>query len=130
MNVLWQDKKRTLFGMPLSFTRYSLDEERLCIRTGTFTIVEDEVRLYRILDVTLRQTLRQRILGIGTIHCCSSDSSKKEFSIVNIKKPREVKEMLSDMIEVQREKKHVYFHESLNTDPLNSDDISDTIHKP
>ena len=81
---LWTDKKRTIFGLPLSFTRYILDEERLYIRSGVFTIVEDEVRVYRILDVTLRQTLGQRIFGVGTLHCCSSDSSKKDFDIQSI----------------------------------------------
>ena len=45
MELLWKDKKRTLFGLPLSVTHYELDAERLIIRTGLFTQVEDEVRL-------------------------------------------------------------------------------------
>ena len=57
MNILWTDKKRTLFGLPLSFTTYELEEERLFIRTGFFTRKEDEVRLYRIMDISWQQTL-------------------------------------------------------------------------
>lgn len=121
MKEIWTDKKRGLFGLPLSFTRYALSEDRLYIRSGVLTKVEDEVWLYRILDVTLRQTLRQRIDGVGTIHCCSSDASKKEFSLENIRNPREVKELLSNMIETQRQRKRVYFHESLATDPDDGD---------
>ena len=119
---LWTDKKRTIFGLPLSFTRYTLDEERLYIRSGVFTIVEDEVRVYRILDVTLRQTLGQRIFGVGTLHCCSSDSSRKDFDIQSIKNPREVKNLLSELIEAQRMKKRVYYQEGLS---MGSDDIED-----
>lgn len=114
MNILWTDKKRTLFGLPLSFTTYELEEERLFIRTGFFTRKEDEVRLYRIMDISWQQTLGQRIFGVGTIHCCSSDATMKEFDIINIKKPREVKEMLSQKIEEQRDTKRVYHREALN----------------
>ena len=125
MNIIWTDKKRTLFGLPLSFTTYELEEERLFIRTGFLTRTEDEVRLYRIIDMTLKQTLWQRIFGVGTIHCCSSDSSQKEFDIINIKKPREVREQLSQLVESQREKKRVYSREFVNVD--NDDDMDDCI---
>lgn len=129
MKEVWHDKKRTLFGMPLSFTHYSLSEDRLFIRNGVFTKVEDEIWLYRILDVTLRQTVTQRINGVGTIHCCSSDASLKEFSLVNIKNPREVRELLSNMIEAQREKKRVYFHETLAAEPDDANPVEQELHQ-
>ena len=33
-NIVWKDRKRTLFGLPLSFTRYILLEDKFIIRTG------------------------------------------------------------------------------------------------
>lgn len=125
MSIIWTDKKRTLFGLPLSFTTYTLEEERLFIRAGFLTIVEDEVRLYRIIDMTLKQTLWQRIFGVGTIHCCSSDSSQKEFDILSVKNPREVREQLSQLVEEQREKKRVYSREFMNVD--SDEDTEDCI---
>ena len=116
MNIIWTDKKRTFLGLPLSFTTYELDEERLFIRSGILTRIEDEIRLYRIIDITLKQTLWQRIFRVGTIHCCSSDSSKKEFDIISVKKPREVREQLSHLIEEQREKKRVYSREFMSVE--------------
>lgn len=129
MKEVWSDKKRTLFGLPLSFTRYILDEERLFIRSGVFTKVEDEIWLHRIMDITLRQTFRQRIDRVGTIHCCSSDASQREFSIVNIKNPREVRELLSSMVEEQREKKRVIFHETLTTSQEDDDTLAPKVHR-
>ena len=126
---LWTDKKRTIFGLPLSFTRYILDEERLYIRSGVFTVVEDEVRVYRILDVTLRQTLWQRIFKVGTLHCCSSDSSQKDFDIQSIKNPREVKNLLSELIEAQRMKKRVYYQEGLSMSDDDVDDMMGDLHR-
>ena len=50
LEYLWTDKKRTLFGLPLSFTRYYLTESRLITRIGLLTVVEDELDIYRITD--------------------------------------------------------------------------------
>lgn len=114
MNFLWRDRKRPIFGLPLSFTVYELTEERLFIKTGLLNLNEDEVRLYRILDVSLKQSLGQRIFGVGTIRCCSSDASMKDFDIISVKNPREVKEILSQKIEEQRMAKRVYNREDLD----------------
>lgn len=106
-NILWKDRKRTLFGLPWSFTKYKLTEEKLIIQTGFFNIKQEEVRLYRIMDVTLSRKIGQRIWGLGTIHCCSADKSTPEFDIKNIKKSEKIKDILSDQIENQRNKKRV-----------------------
>ena len=58
---LWKDRKRFL-GMPLSFTRYAMSEDRLFLSVGFFSIRDDEILLYRIRDITLTRTLWQRIL--------------------------------------------------------------------
>lgn len=106
-NILWKDRKRTLFGLPWSFTKYKLTEEKLIIQTGFFNIKQEEVRLYRIMDVTLNRKIGQRIWRLGTIHCCSADKSTPEFDIKNIKKSEKIKDILSDQIDDQRNKKRV-----------------------
>lgn len=107
MDYLWSDRKRTLFGLPLSFTKYSMTDERLFIEQGFLNKKEDEVRLYRIMDVSLSRSFGQRMFGVGTIHCCSADKSMKDFDIVSIKHPKEVKEQLSELVEKQRDAKRV-----------------------
>jgi uncharacterized membrane protein YdbT with pleckstrin-like domain len=107
MDYLWSDRKRTLFGLPLSFTKYSMTDERLFIEQGFLNKKEDEVRLYRIMDVSLSRSFGQRMFGVGTIHCCSADKSMKDFEIVSIKHPKEVKEQLSELVEKQRDAKRV-----------------------
>ena len=105
--IIWKDRKRIFFGLPWTFTKYSLSEDRLFISTGFFSVKEDEVRLYRIMDVSLERKLWQRMCGLGTIKCCSADKTMGDFEIKNIKKSREVKEMLSNMVEDERTKKKV-----------------------
>ena len=59
-DVVWKDRKRIIFGLPWTFTRYSLTQEKLTIDTGFISRKEDEIRLYRILDITLQRPLHQR----------------------------------------------------------------------
>ncbi len=120
--IIWKDRKRTLFGLPWSFTRYSYSQEKLYIKTGFFTIREEEVRLYRILDVTLNRKLGERIFGLGTIHCCSADKSTPEFDIKRIKNSEAVKEQLSDLIEKQRVDKRITGREFMADDDHDVDD--------
>lgn len=114
-NEKWRDRKRTLFGLPWSFTIYQLTEEKLIIRTGFLNRHEEEIRLYRIMDLSYEQSLGERIFGVGTIHCWAADRSTPEFRIQHIKDSERVKNMLSDMIEDQRTKKRVSSREFMTT---------------
>lgn len=113
MEYLWKDRKRiTFFALPFSFTTYAVTNEILYLNSGFLNSKEDEVRLYRILDISLNRSLMQKIFGLGTIHCCSSDKTLADFDIKNIKNPREVKKLLSDLIEKQRDEKRVVSREN------------------
>ena len=122
ISYVWQDRKRTVFGLPWSFTRYALTEEKLLIDTGFFSRTEDEVRLYRILDLTLRRSFWERIFGVGTIHCCTADKSMGEFDIKHIKRPREIKELLSAMVEEERRARRVGMREYVDGEEEIEDD--------
>lgn len=120
--VIWSARKRLLFfALPWTFTKYSLTAERLFIETGFLTKREDEVRLYRIMDVSLTRSLFQRIFGLGTIRCCSADKTLKDFEIKNIKSSRDVKELLSDAIEKERLAKRVVNREYMEHDDEHDD---------
>lgn len=115
--ILWKDRKRTFLGLPWSFTKYKVDEDRLYLETGFFNSTEDEVRLYRITDVTLRRSFGQKLLGIGTIHCDSSDVTMQNFDIKNVKNPKKVKELLSRLVNESRLRNRVYTSERISGAP-------------
>ena len=116
-NATWYDRKRTLFGLPLSFTKYCLFEDKFFITTGFLNTKEEEIRVYRIMDVTLKRSFGQRIFGLGTIHVCSADKSTPEFDIKSIKKPAEVRDLLSDLVEAERREKGIVGREFLGDEP-------------
>ena len=120
-NTVWSDRKRTLFGLPWSFTKYILTDEKLLIVKGLFKQTEDEIRLYRILDMSLTRSLFERIDRVGTIHCCSSDKTASEFDIKRVKDSRRVKEMLSDLVEKQRIARGVSIREEMAPNLFDTD---------
>lgn len=105
-DLIWSDRKRYL-GMPISFTRYSLSEDRLFLSVGFFSIRDEEILLYRIRDITTKRTLWQRIFGVGTITVVSSDKTMPVLPIKNIKDPLSVKELLHENVEAAKRKHRV-----------------------
>lgn len=119
---LWTDKKRTFLGLPWSFTRYILTEKKLITRKGFFTVVEDEVELYRIVDKSLKRTLGQRMFGLGTvfINCRDVDTPVKE--VLSIKRPREFMDLLEQQVDVQRDKYNIRGRDIIHAEGMDDHD--------
>lgn len=103
---LWKDRKRYL-GLPLSFTRYRLSEDRVFCEKGFLNIHEEEVLLYRVRDLELRMSLGQRIFGVGTVCVHSSDKTMPHLELQNVKHPREVKELLYQTVEAAKDRRGI-----------------------
>ena len=86
---LWKDRKRFL-GMPLSFTRYMLSEDRLFLSKGFLNVKDEELLLYRIRDISTIRSLfflifqttfphhrRKELLGI--VNTINSDKDILSF---------------------------------------------------
>lgn len=104
--IIWKDRKRYL-GLPLSFTRYSLSEDRLFLSVGFLNIKDEEVLLYRVRDINTSRTLWQRLFGVGTVSVISSDKSMPTFELKNVKDPIAVKELIHDQVESMKIRRRV-----------------------
>ncbi len=99
--ILWSDRKRIL-GLPISFTRYRVDEDRLYLQVGLIRSETNELLLYRVLDVKSARTLWQKLLGVGTITLASSDQSTPKLELKNIRDCDRVRKFLSNLVEKKR----------------------------
>lgn len=104
--LLWQDRKRYL-GLPLSFTVYSFSKNKFYMKTGVFNVKSEEILLYRILDLTFKQTLGQKIFGVGSVILNTADKTTPVLEIKNIKTPDRVRKALSNLVEQRRDEKRV-----------------------
>ena len=124
IECLWKDRKRHL-GLPLSFTRYSLSEDRLFMSVGFLNIKDDEVLLYRVRDIDTRRSLWQRLFGVGTVTVISSDKTMPVLVLKNIKDPVLVKELIHKQVEEMKIRRRVRFGEIATTDTGDDDDLDD-----
>ena len=115
IEYFWKDRKR-YFGMPISFTRYALSEDRLFLSVGFLSIKADEILLYRVRDIDTKRTLWQRLFGVGTVTVMSSDKSMPVLVLKNIKNPVHVKEIIHDQVEEMKLRRRVRVGEIMGDD--------------
>lgn len=100
--ILWADTKRWC-GLPLTFTKYRVDKDRLYSKTGFLRTETNELLLYRIMDIKSSQKIWQRICRVGTVTLYCSDKSDGVLHLQNIKKYEQVRRFLSELVEKNRE---------------------------
>lgn len=121
IKYLWKDRKR-YFGLPLSFTRYSLSDDRLFISVGFLNIRDDEILLYRVRDIDTSRNLWQRLFGVGTVTVMSSDKTMPTLVLKNIKDPLFVKELIHKQVEDMKIKRRVRVGEIIGNEVDDADD--------
>jgi len=120
--ILWQDRKRYL-GLPLSFTIYSFSKNKFYMKTGIFNTKSEEILLYRILDITYRQSFGQKIFGVGSVILNTADKTTPILEIRSIRTPDRVRKALSTLVEQRRDEKRVTGKEMFGA--ASSHDIGD-----
>ena len=117
----WSDRSR-IFGLPITFTKYSMSDDRIFCEKGLLNMKFEEILLYRVRDISMKITLGQRIFGVGSILLQSSDKTAPVLEIKNVKNPRQVKEMIHQQVEQVKEQRRMRFGVVLE-DP--TDDMPD-----
>ncbi|MCM1507215.1 MAG: PH domain-containing protein [Ruminococcus flavefaciens] len=119
---VWTDKKRTFLGLPLSFTRYFLTENKIITRKGFFNIEEDEMEIYKIDDKKMTFSFGQRIFGCGTIIIYSRDRDTPTKEIKSIKNARKVSDMIDQYLNDVRDKYGIRGRDLINIDGHENND--------
>ena len=100
------EKKRwVLFGLPWTFTTYSINKDVLTINTGFFNKQENDCYMYKIVDVKLTSTVFQRMSALGDVICYTGDTTNPEIVLKNIKNSKDVKNYILKNSEVARLKR-------------------------
>ena len=115
MEYIWHDRKRHL-GLPISFTKYRLTTDRLFCETGFLNLKEEEILLYRVRDIGLTRTFWQCLFLVGTICIHSTDKTAGHLDIVNVRDPRDVKELIFKYVEEEKEKRRMRATELLGAE--------------
>jgi uncharacterized membrane protein YdbT with pleckstrin-like domain len=106
MKMEFRERKRwVFFGLPFTFTLYTVKEEVLTVDTGFLSKEENDCYMYKVQDVTLKTSLLERIFGLGTIICYTGDTTNPQLVMAHIKNARAIKDFILEQSEIARRKR-------------------------
>ena len=88
--------------------KYELTEDRLVTWRGILSRRRDQIDVIKIDDMTCKQSLLQRFMGVGTIEIISSDATDPKILVQGIKDVHRVFDMIAKVRKQERDKKEVY----------------------
>ena len=122
--VFTERKRWLLFGLPWTFTKYLLKDEILTTQTGFFTTLINDCYMYKIVDVQLERSLMEKMVGLGTVVCYTSDTTDKVLKITHVRHAEQIKNFILEKSEKMRMKRRTLTTMSLNSDAADGvDDI-------
>lgn len=77
-------------AMRRAATRYTVTDRRLVIERGLLRRDVQEAPLVRVQNVFAHQTIRQRLLRIGTVHFDTSAGAQFDFCFWGVERPRDL----------------------------------------
>lgn len=89
------ERKRWLFfGLPFTFTRYTIREDMITIDEGLLKTVENDCYMYKVQDVEHTASLIEKIFGLGTVVCYTGDTTHPKLLLEHIRNSRAVKDFI------------------------------------
>ena len=80
---LWIVLSVLMLGLPfIGRQRVTLTNERITLTQGFWTKVRDDIEIFRIRDVVVKQSLYHRLLGIGDIVVKSMEGRSEEVHVL------------------------------------------------
>lgn len=118
------EKKRILFfGLPWTFTKYTVKEDMITIKSGLLKTVEDDCYMYKVQDVKLEATLMERIFRLSTVVCYTGDTTHQRLELTHIKNGRAIKDFIFEQSEEARLKRRTLTTLDIGSEAL--DELAD-----
>jgi uncharacterized membrane protein YdbT with pleckstrin-like domain len=78
--------------------KYTITDRRVFVRHGLITVNEQTARLERVQDLLLRQSVFDRLFGVGTLEIDTAGSEGGALEFKALRAPSEVREVLDSAV--------------------------------
>ena len=117
----FKERKRWLFfGLPFTFTVYTVKEDVITVNTGFFNREENDCYMYKVQDVPHSASLAEKLFGLGTVTCYTGDTTHPQLVLAHIRNSRQVKDFILRESEEARLKRR-----TVNMLDIGSDDMEE-----
>ena len=100
------ERKRLLFfGLPFTFTKYTIKEDMITIDAGLLKTVENDCYMYKVQDVQHSASLCEKIFRLGTVICFTGDTTHPQLVLTHIRNAKEIKDFILEQSERARLKR-------------------------
>ncbi|MCH5263046.1 MAG: PH domain-containing protein [Lachnospiraceae bacterium] len=110
------------FGLPFTFTKYTVTDEVITINEGFLNTKENDCYLYKVQDVELHTSLAERIFKLGTVACYTGDNTHPQLYLTHIHHAKEIKNFILKASEEARRRRRTL--NTLNIDAADIDEIN------
>ena len=94
-------------------SRYRVTNERLINDRGFITKHTEQLDLFRVNDVQIRQGLLQRLFGVGTVIVISSDASAPQKKMLDVANPHRVGDIVRQAARAEEQRRRVFRTEAV-----------------
>lgn len=120
------ERKRWLFfGLPFTFTKYTITDDLITIDSGLFKTVQNDCYMYKVQDVSLTITLIERLFKLGTVKCHTGDTTNPVLLIEHVRHAKAIKDFILEMSEEARLKRRTLNMLDIGTGEMDDIDLAD-----
>jgi hypothetical protein len=116
--VLWEGKPSGVSDKlkekaKLNSTSYTITNQRIIVKTGLIGKKIEEIELMSVKDVNVKQSITNRLLGVGSITILSTDKTTPSITLDDIKDPNTVKDVIRNAVREEKAAHNISYREHL-----------------
>ncbi|MEK3749221.1 PH domain-containing protein [Paenibacillus sp. FSL E2-8871] len=116
--VLWKGKPASISDrlkgiVRLNTTTYTITSQRIMVKTGLIGKNVEEIELLRVRDLSVAQSIMDRMLGIGTLTVFSDDASAPQLLFRKIHDAQTVKDVLRKAVRDEKIANNISYREQI-----------------
>lgn len=117
--VLWEGKPadfedRLKTMAHLNTTVYTVTTQRIIRKSGLIGKKVEEIELLRVKDLSIQQSVRERLFGVGNILVLSEDPRTPELTLEDVKDVHEVKDIIRKAVREEKARHRVVYRDDVN----------------